>query len=1026
MAEQQRGFVLQRQLSGHTDRITGLQWLPEQHKLLSSALDGSLRLWDVVANKLTHHIEGTSGGWRTLLTATDGGQAVAAHHTSQALTILDLHSGMPLVELNRHLAPVNDLALASDGERFVSVGEDGLIKLWSLNSGMELRTLQRHYGAVQAVAIAPYNHLIVSGGEDHLLYVWDSTDGSLLYTLRAHQDAINTLAISPDGNYIASGAEDSTIRIWHLLDGHGHHILEAHTSPPSALAFSPDGGLLASRGRDGQMYVWRCDSWQMVGRVPQEAGPNAPPHPRTLAFHPSAPVLASVSGDGQTINLWELDYQQLFASHAPQSNHRYTTVKVALVGDSGVGKSALGHRLAYDQFQPTVSTHGQQYWVVERLNERTPDGTDRQIVLWDFAGQADYRLVHSLFLDDIDIALILFDAAERDDFLRGVEYWATQLQQRSRQRPIKLMLVGARLDRGDPWMTDHELEAFCGYHDIQGGYIGTSAMTGRGIEGLLERLQALIDWDAMTTTVTTSTFQRIKDFVLNLQSDPLWQRNHRVLMRPPELQTRLQALAPSFTFKLDDLNAALQHLENHGYVKRLYDPARQPTILLYPERLIKLASAFVLQARAHRRGLGALEEAKLLAGGYDFEELQDLDPAEQKTLLTATASLLIERHVCLRGHSDHTPLLIFPTLIHQKRPYIKGLVLVDDVTYRVQGSEEYLYAALVVQISYASEFIRAHFWQNQAQFQMGLGEICGFRVESVSEGQVDLVLYYGVDATDYTRLHFKTLFERILRQTDTDYTRYPRAYCPDCNSYQPREVMIDRIMSTYSHMHCLNCGQHIDLSDLDAVESLTPQSHAILKREQERTRLQTAFEVAMVHIKSTLEPGKPAPSAFISYAWGERVHELWVARLAKHLASAGINIEWDRWHNANIGQSLPRFVSRLEKTDFVIVVGTPLYRDKYENKNPKRGTVVAAEVDLINLRMVTTEDAKDTVLPVLLEGQAEDAFPPLLRGRIFADFREERFYFVGLFKLLLTLYGLSPRDPVIGELQDYMLEKITF
>ena len=50
----------------------------------------------------------------------------------------------------------------------------------------------------------------------------------------------------------------------------------------------------------------------------------------------------------------------------------------------------------------------------------------------------------------------------------------------------------------------------------------------------------------------------------------------------------------------------------------------------------------------------------------------------------------------------------------------------------------------------------------------------------------------------------------------------------------------------------------------------------------------------------------------------------------------------------------------------MIVVGTPLYRKKYENEEPMGGFVVAAEGDLIGKRMIGTEAEKESVLPVLL------------------------------------------------------------
>ena len=86
-------------------------------------------------------------------------------------------------------------------------------------------------------------------------------------------------------------------------------------------------------------------------------------------------------------------------------------------------------------------------------------------------------------------------------------------------------------------------------------------------------------------------------------------------------------------------------------------------------------------------------------------------------------------------------------------------------------------------------------------------------------------------------------------------------------------------------------------------------------------------------------------------------------------------------------------MERIEKSDRIVVVGTPLYRRKYENKDSTTGYVVAAEVDLINNRLLGTESQKQNVLPLLLDGDKADSLPPLLHGRVYADFRDDTHVF---------------------------------
>jgi TIR domain len=132
---------------------------------------------------------------------------------------------------------------------------------------------------------------------------------------------------------------------------------------------------------------------------------------------------------------------------------------------------------------------------------------------------------------------------------------------------------------------------------------------------------------------------------------------------------------------------------------------------------------------------------------------------------------------------------------------------------------------------------------------------------------------------------------------------------------------------------------------------------------------------------------------------------------------------FDRWHNANIGASVGRFISSIENADFILVVGTPLYRQKYDNEINPGGSVVAAEVDLIHSRLTGTEHQKKSVLPILLEGMEANSFPPLMRGRVYADFRNESSYFSVLFDLVLTLYSIPFDNPAVSDLRGDLVSK---
>ena len=161
-----------------------------------------------------------------------------------------------------------------------------------------------------------------------------------------------------------------------------------------------------------------------------------------------------------------------------------------------------------------------------------------------------------------------------------------------------------------------------------------------------------------------------------------------------------------------------------------------------------------------------------------------------------------------------------------------------------------------------------------------------------------------------------------------------------------------------------------------------------LDAQQAVAQRRTAFETALVRVKALLRNRgeEKKPTCFISYAWGMPEHERWVLQFAKDLRNAGIDVLLDRSHSH--GSNLDLYVDRILSSDFVIPVGTLELRQKYNIQ--KADPVVAAELKLINLRVRQTSEYGETVLPVLLAGDARKSFSPQLELLVIYRFQKSR------------------------------------
>ena len=371
--------------------------------------------------------------------------------------------------------------------------------------------------------------------------------------------------------------------------------------------------------------------------------------------------------------------------------------------------------------------------------------------------------------------------------------------------------------------------------------------------------------------------------------------------------------------------------------------------------------------------------------------------------------------------------MVFPELINLKKPVIgEEKPTEDGIGYTVSGAVENVYASLVVLLGYTQTFTRTDQWRNQARYEVGSKLVCGFRQDADRDGELDFVLYFGKNVGRPVRTLFQGLFESFLARRNLTVFRYEPVVCARCRHSLDRAVIRERRRAGRESAFCNDCGEKLLLPKADEPIQLTQPERRLVEEQQWFAAQRSCFEQVVFQVLSCVEARKlPRPECFISYAWGEPQHERWVERnLATDLQKAGINVVLDRWENARVGASMSRFVERIEKCDRVVVVGTPLYRKKYENNDPSAGSVVAAEVDLISNRLMGTEAEKDSVLPVLLAGEKKASLPPLLHGRVHADFRDERAYFTTVFDLILSIHQMPLNDRAVADLRESLRERI--
>ena len=151
-------------------------------------------------------------------------------------------------------------------------------------------------------------------------------------------------------------------------------------------------------------------------------------------------------------------------------------IKVALLGDSSVGKTAICNSLMNIEFsQDMLSTIGS-----DKLETKFPlkNGNEIKLILWDTAGQERFRSVALKAIKAVQGIVIVFDVTEKKSF-ESIDSWLEEIRENFTNP--SLVLFGNKVDMDkDKWqVTKEEAEQYAKKLNLT--YFETSAKTKKGL-----------------------------------------------------------------------------------------------------------------------------------------------------------------------------------------------------------------------------------------------------------------------------------------------------------------------------------------------------------------------------------------------------------------------------------------------------------------------------------------------------------------------------------------------------------------
>ena len=201
-------------LEGHQASVRCLQ--VEESIVATGSMDASIRLWDLSQAEYSTHLDSTTEEHEDEdgVTVEDPKEALLAPHSSSM-------QACALFSLEAHVAEVT--ALHFRGETLVSGSADKTLRQWDLVKGRCVQTLDVLWAAAQASATINMN---------------SNNDGQWRTTGRLPDASADFVgALQSFDAALACGTADGMVRLWDLRSGQVHRSLVGHTGPVTCLQF---------------------------------------------------------------------------------------------------------------------------------------------------------------------------------------------------------------------------------------------------------------------------------------------------------------------------------------------------------------------------------------------------------------------------------------------------------------------------------------------------------------------------------------------------------------------------------------------------------------------------------------------------------------------------------------------------------------------------------------------------------------------------------------------------------------------
>jgi len=215
-------------LKGHTGGAYYATLSPDESKIVSAAVDSTIRIWDFKSGECIKTIPLKHGHVLKVFFTYNKIYAFSKEHSN--------------------------------------VNLDATLYLTDINTGRVVRVFRGQRGSIYSADVSKDKKYILSSSSDGTIYIWNSKTGSLHMVLKGHDSSVFQAFFSPNTQYVISGGRDG-IRKWDITTG--LCVDSIKNVDAEEMCISPDAKRLyiALRKHDQRKHevvIWDFRNWKFI------------------------------------------------------------------------------------------------------------------------------------------------------------------------------------------------------------------------------------------------------------------------------------------------------------------------------------------------------------------------------------------------------------------------------------------------------------------------------------------------------------------------------------------------------------------------------------------------------------------------------------------------------------------------------------------------------------------------------------------------------------------------------------------